>query len=126
MELPLIQHTTLREKMMDDDYDPYDDDPETSTGAEKRKRDKGYELVKAALESHLVEYASRRHTQKRNVEQLTKMIEEYASTFVLLGYNYDGEPVTIVSANTQQQSDSLSTLIQKFIVKSSPSDPTMF
>ena len=88
----------------------------------RRSRDdnQGYELIRAALESHLVEYAKKRQDQKRNVEQLSSIIEEYLSSFVLLGYNYDGEPVTLVSASTQQQSDSLSTLIQKFIMSQIP------
>ena len=88
----------------------------------RRSRDdnEGYELIRAALESHLVEYAKKRQDQKRNVEQLSSIIEEYLSSFVLLGYNYDGEPVTLVSASTQQQSDSLSTLIQKFIMSQIP------
>ena len=78
----------------------------------------GYELIRAALESHLIDHAKKRQDQKRNVEQLSSIIEEYLSSFVLLGYNYDGEPVTLVSASTQQQSDSLSTLLQKFIINS--------
>lgn len=85
-----------------------------------KKGDQGYEIIRAALESHLVEYAKRKQDQKRNVDQLSTMIEEYLSSFVLLGYNYDGDPVTIVSASTQQHSDSLSTLIQKFIINSNP------
>ena len=39
-------------------------------------------------------------------------------SFIVLGYNYDGDPLTLVSASTQQQADSLSTLLQKFIVQS--------
>ena len=88
--------------------------------ASRKKDDQGYEIIRAALESHLVEYAKRKQDQKRNVEQLSTVIEEYLSSFVLLGYNYDGDPVTLVSASTQQQSDSLSTLIQKFIISSNP------
>ena len=76
------------------------------------------ELVRAALEAHLMEYASKRTEQKRNLEELTCIIEEFMDTFIVLGYNYDGEPLTLVSANTQQQADSLSTLLQKFIVTS--------
>lgn len=91
-----------------------------------KKDDQGYEIIRAALESHLVEYAKRKQDQKRNVDQLSTMIEEYLSSFVLLGYNYDGDPVTIVSASTQQHSDSLSTLIQKFIINSNPGNtPSM-
>jgi hypothetical protein len=87
-----------------------------------KRKSKEYEMIRAALESHLHEYAIKKQDQKRNLEQLTSIIEEYLGSFVLLGYNYDGESVTLVSATTQQQSDSLSTLIQKFIVSSSGGD----
>ena len=85
----------------------------------------GYELIRAALESHLIDHARKRQDQKRNVEQLSSIIEEYLSSFVLLGYNYDGEPITLVSASTQQQSDSLSTLLQKFIINSHGGPPSI-
>jgi len=89
----------------------------------KRPNNEGYELIRAALESHLVDYAKRKHDQKRNVEELSAVIEEFLSSFILLGYNYDGDPITLVSASTQQQSDSLSTLIQKFIMTQTGGSP---
>ena len=76
------------------------------------------DLVRAALETQLMEYAKRRNEQKRNLEELTCIIEEFMDSFIVLGYNYDGDPLTLVSASTQQQADSLSTLLQKFIVQS--------
>lgn len=108
------------------DTQPLEEKPKTKKRkpVTRRKKSKspeestGYDLIRAALESHLIDHAKKRQDQKRNVEQLSSIIEEYLSSFVLLGYNYDGEPITLVSASTQQQSDSLSTLIQKFIINS--------
>jgi len=76
------------------------------------------DLVRAALETQLMEYANKRTEQKRNLEELTCIIEEFMDSFIVLGYSYDGDPLTLVSASTQQQADSLSTLLQKFIVQS--------
>lgn len=87
------------------------------------KRSQEYDLIRSALESHLVEYNKRKHAKKRNVDQITGMVEEYLGSFVLLGYNYEGEPVTIVSATTQQHSDSLSTLLQKFMIDATGNTP---
>ena len=89
----------------------------------KSSDSKKYDMIKSALESHLVEYARKKHTQKRDTELLKGTIEEYLSSFVLLGYNYDGDPVQLVSASNQQQSDSLGTLLQKFIISQSPHTP---
>lgn len=97
----------------------YDDDEiyEDHDSEEKFKQARS-DLVRAALETQLMEYANKRTEQKRNLEELTCIIEEFMDSFIVLGYNYDGDPLTLVSANTQQQADSLSTLLQKFIVQS--------
>ena len=107
-----------------DDYvfiESFDDEIEPAKEMKKKKKaTPEYDLIRAALESHLHEYAMKKKDQKRNLEQLTSIIEEFLSSFILLGYNYDGESVTLVSSSTQQQSDSLSTLLHKFIATSSP------
>jgi len=114
--------------MMDEDSADFEslsgfEGVEMPTRKRKKARDKNYDMIKSALETHLVEYARKKHTQKRDTELLKNTIEEYLSSFVLLGYNYDGDPVQLVSASTQQQSDSLGTLLQKFIISQSPHAP---
>ena len=99
----------------DDDVNlEIDEEPEHDEKYKAARSD----LVRAALETQLMEYAKRRNEQKRNLEELTCIIEEFMDSFIVLGYNYDGDPLTLVSASTQQQADSLSTLLQKFIVQS--------
>lgn len=129
MESPRTQLNTSKEIMMMDegaaDFESLSgfEDVEKPTRKRKKARDKNYDMIKSALETHLVEYARKKHTQKRDTELLKNTIEEYLSSFVLLGYNYDGDPVQLVSASTQQQSDSLGTLLQKFIISQSPHTP---
>jgi len=112
---------------MDDDADFESlsgDLPQDKKSKKKSKKSDNYDMIRAALESHLVDYARKKQTQKRDTDLLLSTIEEYLSSFVLLGYNYDGDPVTLVSATTQQQSDSLGTLIQKFMISQNPNPPT--
>jgi hypothetical protein len=111
----------LEEKNNDEDYSDSDlefdddlDDPDADENLKQARSD----LVRAALETQLMEYANKRSEQKRNMEELTCHIEEFMDSFIVLGYSYEGEPLTLVSASTQQQADSLSTLLQKFIVQS--------
>lgn len=124
-----IQQNISKEPMTMDEEDPEFEslsgfeDEEKPSRKRKRPKDKKYDMIKSALETHLVEYARKKHTQKRDTELLKGTIEEYLSSFVLLGYNYDGDPVQLVSASTQQQSDSLGTLLQKFIISQSPHTP---
>ncbi len=99
---------------LDNEADEIYEDTDSDESFKQARSD----LVRAALETQLMEYANKRTEQKRNLEELTCIIEEFMDSFIVLGYNYDGDPLTLVSANTQQQADSLSTLLQKFIVQS--------
>lgn len=111
------------EDFSDEEEDLNDEEKELELKDTQEMHDKQFraarsDLVRAALETQLMEYANRRTEQKRNLEELTCIIEEFMDSFIVLGYNYDGDPLTLVSASTQQQADSLSTLLQKFIVQS--------
>jgi len=70
-----------------------------------------------ALKDMLMEHANKKNLTKKNIQLLHSFIEEYLSTFIILGYTYDGDPVTLVSALNQRDADSLSTFLQKFIMK---------
>ena len=89
-----------------------------ASNIENTTKDSKYRLIRAALEEHLVEHARRHDKKKRSLDEITAHVEEFMDSFIILGYDYNGEPVTLISANTQQQADSLSTAIQKFIVNS--------
>lgn len=109
------------EELDDDDYSENelnDSDEFDDVDSDEDLKQARSDLVRAALETQLMEYASKRNEQKRNMEELTCHIEEFMDSFIVLGYSYEGDPLTLVSASTQQQADSLSTLLQKFIVQS--------
>lgn len=115
------------EENADDLFDEYEEPPsKKSLKKDKPVIDKKSLLIKNALETHLLAYANKRNDQRRDLDELTSIIEEFADSFILLGYNYDGEPLTLVSATTQQQADSLGTLVQKFVVNSSGKPPSSF
>jgi len=40
------------------------------------------------------------------------------NSFILIGYNFDGKPVTLISAHNQQEADSLGALLNKFLLSS--------
>ena len=111
--------------------DPEDDEPletpETSPKAnlpaKKRRKpskdsDTRYKVIRAALEEHLIEHARKHDGKKKSLDEVNATLEEFLDSYIILGYDYTGEAVTLISANTQQQADSLSTLIQKFVVSS--------
>lgn len=73
--------------------------------------------IQKALQENLVEMAKRKNLSQKQVSAINSFIEEHLSCFVLLGYTVNGNPVSLVNAPTQKDSDSLGTMLQKFFVK---------
>lgn len=73
--------------------------------------------IQKALQSNLVDFAKKKNLSQKQVSVINSFIEEHLSCFILLGYTASGDPVSIVNAPTQKDSDSLGTLIQKFLAK---------
>ena len=95
-----------------------DEDTEVSTDSENKKISDSYKKkIEAALEANLEEYIKNRNLNQKQISTINSFIEEHLSCFVLLGYTVNGDPVSLVNAPTQQDSDSLGTLLQKFLGK---------
>jgi hypothetical protein len=73
------------------------------------------ELTHKALISFLRDQLKNKNESKKDMDVLTSQVLEFLNSFIILGYNFDGEPVSIISAHNQQEADSLGTLINKFI-----------
>jgi hypothetical protein len=73
------------------------------------------ELTHKALVSFLRDQLKNKQESKKDLDVLTSQVLEFLNSFILVGYNFEGEPITIVSAHNQQEADSLGTLINKFI-----------
>jgi len=81
--------------------------------------------IQKAIQSNLNEYAKKRNLSQKQISIINSFVEEHLGCFILLGYTVDGDPVSIVNAPTPKDSDSLGTLIQKFLSKySDPRDPS--
>lgn len=74
-------------------------------------------LIQAALKSHLLEYASKKSSNKEALMDILNLVAEQLSSFVIVGYNYDGEPLSCISAKTTQENDALCALVNKFIIQ---------
>ena len=73
--------------------------------------------ITEALQANMTDYVKRKNLSQKQVTVLNSFIEEHLSCFILLGYTVDGNTLTVVNASTQKDSDSLGTLMQKFIVR---------
>lgn len=90
---------------------------------EQDLNDKFNDKIRAALEANLADYAKKKNLSQKQVSTISSFVQEHLSCFIILGYTVGGEPVTIVNATTQKDSDSLGTAIQKFLAKYSDPPP---
>ena len=91
-------------------------DDEKKQQAKEEATDK---LIEAALRSHLIEYADKKSKKKRALNDTLHLVNEHMSSFIVLGYDYNGNPVQCMNVNTQQEADSLCTLVHKFVASHS-------
>ena len=102
-----------------------------TTGKKKTTKKSSEEEYKSkiqkALALQLDDYLKNRTLSQKQISTINSFVEEHLSCFVLLGYTVDGDPVSLLNANTQKDSDSLGTLLQKFMAKNiePPSIPPM-
>jgi len=73
------------------------------------------ELTQKALTAILQNQLNNKTEHRKNTESLAAVIEEFLLSYIILGYSLDGSPVHIISAHNQQEADSLTTLVNKFI-----------
>lgn len=95
---------------------------------EEKERDEYKEKIRKALQENLDDYMKSRNLNQKQISSINSFIEEHLSCFVLLGYTVDGDPVSLVNSRTQKDSDSLGTLLQKFLSKYTepPTNISMF
>ena len=84
--------------------------------------------IQKALQANLDDYIKNRNLNQKQIAAINSYVEEHLSCFVLLGYTVAGEPISVVNSQTQKDSDSLGTLLQKFLSKYSepPGNITMY
>ena len=99
-------------------------DPEGGKPAPKKPRKKATpssidsDQLQQLLKEALQEYAEERIIKHLdNTNAISGTLEEFLQTFVLLGYDLNGAPITIVHTKTQQDADALSTAVTRFFMQ---------
>lgn len=78
-------------------------------------------ILKAALQAH-----SENH-QRRTVsdtDALVATIEEFLSAFLIIGYNFNGDYISIANTKSQKDTDSLVTAVSRFFFTHCVQGPT--
>ena len=71
--------------------------------------------LREALTKH-IEIARQRPIS--DIDALVSTVEEFLTTFMVLGYDFEGEPIVLINAKTQKDADSLSTAFGRFFMNS--------
>lgn len=79
--------------------------------------DKIRDKITEAIRINLEEFADKKQLSQKQMNVINSFIEEHLSCFVLIGYNNSGEPISLINAKTPKDSDSLGTLLHKFMSK---------
>ena len=97
-----------------EDDKPTPKKPKKTSKSSGLTSDQLQQILKEALMSH-----AETHTRKTAdlCSSITATLEEFLQTFVVLGYDLDGMPITIVNTKTQQEADALSTAVTRFFMK---------
>lgn len=108
-----------------EDVDPAEEPVERKKPRKRATRKKSTikkaseKLIQDALEAHLEYQAARSASYKKDILFLSTILDEYLENFIVLGYDYSGESVQLVSATNQQQSDALGTAVHRFLMNNS-------
>jgi hypothetical protein len=97
-------------------------DPESNNSFTPNKDISAKEVIQSALSSFLKEKIQEKNITKKNLESLIGVVEEFLNCFIVLGYTFDGTPIQYICAHTQQEADSLATLVNKFFQNASLPD----
>jgi len=83
-------------------------------------------ILKNALNNYLHAQAHEHNSKTKDIESLKAVIEEFLNCYIIIGYLPTGDPLNIISAHNQQEADSLSALLNKFLLQQSGDDKDMF
>jgi hypothetical protein len=75
------------------------------------------ELTTKAIQNFLVHRLDEKLSKKRDLDALINTVQEFLNCFIIIGYNFEGEPVNFISAHNQQEADSLATLVNKLFIQ---------
>jgi hypothetical protein len=63
----------------------------------------------------MMQHGQLKNEKSKNLQNLTGLISEYLSAFIVLGYDINGAPVNLIHAKNQMDADALSAAINRFI-----------
>ncbi|NBO99809.1 MAG: hypothetical protein EBU90_06735 [Proteobacteria bacterium] len=92
---------------------PKKSDKNASDSFDPKKFTAENELTNKAIQNFLINKLNEKVEKKKDIEAMIHTIQEFLNSFIILGYNFEGEPISHIFAHNQQEADSLATLVNK-------------
>ena len=73
------------------------------------------DLIRSVIQDYMAQHGQLKNEKSKNLQNLTGLISEYLSAFIVLGYDINGMLVNIIHAKNQMDADALSAAINRFI-----------
>jgi hypothetical protein len=73
------------------------------------------DLIRSVIQDYMMQHGQLKNEKSKNLQNLTGLISEYLSAFIVLGYDINGAPVNLIHAKNQMDADALSAAINRFI-----------
>lgn len=89
----------------------------------KETCEKNDEEVEKILKDTLKKYKERKKINQENAEVIGAIVEEYLQSFLLIGYNYNGDMITYSHATSQIQADAVNHALLKLTQQRDLSPP---
>jgi hypothetical protein len=77
--------------------------------------DKETEYLTSLIQAGIEQARVKKMFDKTDRLKLEKMIQEFLDCYIVIGYNFQGEPVNLLSVESQQHADSLGTALTRFM-----------
>ena len=81
----------------------------------------GSEELNDVIQNYVSRYYKTKKITQESIDIVSGVLNEYLQSYVLLGYNYDGNPITVVHAENQLQRDAINIALIRHINNSNKS-----
>jgi hypothetical protein len=84
---------------------------------EEYSDDEIQQVISDALKFYLKADMEKRSGSEHDIDAMVATCQEFLKSFIILGYDFNGDPIPpVIFARNQQEADSLSAYLQKFLI----------
>jgi len=75
-------------------------------------------LLKSVMKDYLAQQSDVKIENSKNIQTLSSMVSEFLNAFIIIGYDFKGNPQNLIHAKNQMDADALTAALNKFLFNS--------